>query len=1133
MLWYLLYPLRGTTEAPNLAPDHPFRNWPARYGRYVARHVDTVLLLAVAVAGILLYPFPFLYTTDFTNSASNLPHHVWTNAQPLSTRADLEPDVIMRTVWVHGSYMRALDRDVLLGALQIQNELLGSTKDFNPRRPVPLAAITGLPNGDLTQHERDTFHVINGRTNMSWFYHSPLQYWSGDAQKIFNDKDIIGTVNARKTQSTSVNVTLRHSIVFSGKRFEDRKLVAADALVITLIHLRDSPVGRQWERKTAALAARMADRWTAYPRDGRSMPSQLYEFQFRPISFWDLTMLSLAYFLTFMYFLHSLSKLRAVKSKAGLIVTLVVQIVASVISSFTVCAVFKVDLSKIPQACFPLVVWSMSLENMFRLINAVIVTPSEDSTSSRIGQAFGETFLVSFTSVLQYLLIILGLSRVVLPGVSAFCTFAAIATLFDFFYLSTFFLSVLSVEVRRTELSEALAKSSLRHNRSSSQAPYRKSWTEALLQGKIALSTRIAGLIVTLGFILVAQWHFSQTETLLHTLGKMFRDRAKSETAPLLIDIHQARGPTSWLRLQDHETAREVIHVVKPWAHSYVARVYDPLVFVMKGSNRTPPARERSLSPAVYDFAHHQTVPLIIAIIVVVSLVRLLMNYLLWDEIAGGRSGEYGGEDEQLISIKTVNSGHALDVALMAATPDGRVVSAGLDRMIWVWNVRFLGTSYVVTSPDKSGRDPFPVLAMAIDDSSEWLVLLSSSKIWIWDLKARKWGPVVEVDLRGQKPDALFFSTRKSREARMSIVVIRRNGTMVETWPDLGQSQEYVVCKSPLSCAVPLADRADSNQATSFLTLSRRGCIHKGTTVGDVWLTEEVRLPSDESDIQAVLAVPDYSSYLVARTSSVDLVDFHSSSIIYTFRTEVIRPRTLSFFHSHPRKTQTGAKGLRSFTLVYIKADGGECVIQTYLPSVEGETISFRDDELSLTRGCSWQDASEIRRTVENPGLWASLPSGCVVGIRQKPPKQPLPQPTQPPAPGSLRRRRATPPLRPSDPSDRSDDLYEVWTMTQLEKKGAYATRPLVSDGFGDEYEAQPQDHLMISEPGPIVKVGRGSIAAAFGNTIRIITIGHESFSGGLPDEDRVNRRRRAGGSFRNKAPGHSPAKIPPGSRGF
>ncbi|QBZ56972.1 hypothetical protein PoMZ_01890 [Pyricularia oryzae] len=1112
MIWYLLYPLRGTTEAPVLAPSHPFRRNLTRYGRYVARHVDTVLLLAVAVAAVLIYPFPFLYTTDFSNGASNLPHHVWTDAQAVKAQAGFEPDVIMRTIWVHGSYMKALDREVILGALELQNELLGSTKDFNPRRSLAMATVTGLPNGDLTPEERDTFHVINGRNNMSWFYHSPLQYWSGDAQKIIDDPDIIGTVNAKKTLSTSVNVTLRHSIVFSGKRFEDRRLVAADALVITLVHLRDSPVGRQWARKAEALALRMKHKWTAYPADGRSMPSQLYEFQFRPISFWDLVWLSLAYFLTFIYFLHSLSKLRAVKSKTGLILTVVVQIFASVISSFTVCAVFKIDLSRIPQAAYPIVVWSMSLENMFRLINAVIVTPSEDSTGNRIGQAFGETAHVAVASVLQYLLIILGLSRVVFPGVSAFCAFAAIAILFDFFYLSTFFLSVLSVEVRRTELSDALEKSSQKHTRAISEERPQKSWMEPLLQGKVALSTRIAGIIVMLAFVLVAQWHFFQSETVLRTLGRMFRrtkatDPSKSS---LLVDVHQARSPTSWLRLQDHDTAREVIHVVKPKAHSYVARVYDPLVFVMKGSDRNPPRGERLLLPAVYDFAHHQTVPLILAIVVLLALVRLLLNYLLWDEIAGAR-GDREVDDDPLISVKTVNCGHTLDVAMMAATPDGRVVSAGLDRMIWVWDVRFLGTSYVVTSPDVPERDPFPVLGMAIDDDSHWLALLSLSKIRLWDLGRRTWGPSVDVELNGHKAEAFYFSNRR-KGADLSIVLMRRNGTMVEVWPERGESKEYVVCKSPLSCAVPLADNPTSSQATSFLTLSRRSCIHKGTAIGDQWETEEVKLPSGEKDIHAVLPMPSYSAYLAVRTSSVELVDFATSSVIHTFLTDQIQPRTLNFFHSYPRKTESGAKGLSSFTLVYVKAESGDCILQTYLPDAEeGGTISIRNSPAGACGGYSWKETREVRRTVENPGSWAALPSGCVVGIRQKRPRKSTPPP-EPPVHtnGKLRRRRATPPLQYLSGS-RAEDNHEVWTVTQLEKKGDYNTRPLMLE---DE-EVLLDQHLMISELGPMVKVGMGSVAVAFGNIIKIITIGHERFGRGFYDSDGLvgSRRRKPGPS--------------------
>ncbi|KAG7145403.1 hypothetical protein HYQ46_005852 [Verticillium longisporum] len=118
------------------------------------------------------------------------------------------------------------------------------------------------------------------------------------------------------------------------------------------------------------------------------------------------------------------------------------------------------------------------------------------------------------------------------------------------------------------------------------------------------MSTRIAGTIIMVGFVLAAQWHFFENQTILRVLGGLFRlsDTKSSLTQQkesLLVDIHQARSPTSWLRLQDHETAREVISVIKPWARSYIAQVYDPLVFVLKGADRTPRLPERPLLPAL------------------------------------------------------------------------------------------------------------------------------------------------------------------------------------------------------------------------------------------------------------------------------------------------------------------------------------------------------------------------------------------------------------------------------------------------------------------------------------------------------------------------------------------------------
>jgi hypothetical protein len=758
---------------------------------------------------ILVYPCPFLYSQDFTTGASNVPHHVWTDAQPLDEASISEPDVIMRSIWVHGSYMKALEHEVLLGALELQDEILGPTKNFNPRQP-PNSVFAGDLNSDLDPLDRDKFHVVNGLTNQSWFFHSPLQYWSCDVEKVSRDRDLLMTVNEGKSQSTSVNVTLRHSIVFSGKRFEDRRLVAADALVITLIHLRDSPVGKQWERKAEALAARMADKWKIIPPDGRSTSSQLYEFQFRPVSAQDSVLLVVAYCLMLVYFVLSLSKIRALKSRAGLIVTMLTQILASMASSFTVCALLKVDLSKIPYAAYPLVVLAISIENSFRLINAVIMTSPNHSTSSRIGEAFGETAHVAVASRAQNLFLLWLLSKMTFPGVSAFCTFAAIAILFDFVYLSTFFLSVLSIDVERTELSDALDKAMVTaDHRSRSNIRGRQTWADAMIRGNIALSTRIAGTIVMLGFVLMAQWHFLGNERITTILGRAVRlSWKRAEQGPrssLLIDIHQARSPTSWLRLQDHETAREVINIVKPWAHSYIARVYEPLIFVMKGADRMPGNKERLFLPAVYDFIHHELHRFIVIVLVCVCLVWLFMNYLLWDELAEAKRDNSEDEDP-LLSIKTLREGHLLDVAMLTACRDGHLVSAGLDRAIQVWDIRTGSRSRIISDPDRPEDDPFPVLGMAVSYDSNWLALLSSQKVMLWNLWEQQWGKSVPVEMAGHRAELLFFSDDK-RSKLPSLNIVRRNGTMLEVKFDDVTVSDHVVCKTPLVCAVPIQER--------------------------------------------------------------------------------------------------------------------------------------------------------------------------------------------------------------------------------------------------------------------------------------------------------------------------------------
>ncbi|KAH8891361.1 hypothetical protein GQ53DRAFT_782051 [Thozetella sp. PMI_491] len=1120
MIWYILYPFRGTTEAPVLSLNHPLRITFSRYGKWAARHVKSTLSISVAVAFILLYPLPYLYTTDatnFTNGASNLPHHVWTDAQPLAAKDSVEPDVIMRSIWVHGSFMQALERDVLLGALELQDELLGPTINFDPRQSANVTRIED-PQGDMIPRDRDAFHISNGLTDQSWFFHSPLQYWSGSADNISADKDIIATVNNRKTQSTSVNVTLRHSIVFSGKRFEERRLVAADAVVITLIHLRDSPIGRQWTRKATELAIRGRQKWTIIPADGQIMSSWLYEFQFRPVSTIDWIMLSIAYSLSLIFLVWNLSKLRAVKSKFGLIAAVLLQIAASIGSSFTVCAIFKLDLSKIPSYAYPLVVLTISMENSFRLIKTVMMSSSSLNVNTRIGEAFGETAHIAVANRAQNLLILWGLSKATYPGVAASCKFGAIAIMFDFFYLATFFLPVLSVDVRQRELSE-LVKASLKKNKRTHPQPQPQQNRQLLaefwhqIEGG-SLSTRLAGSIVCAGFVLIAGEHFARG-TLFQRLNRFFISRGNEDTSSpgssLLIDIHQARSPTSWLHLQDHETAREVINVVKPWAHSYIARVHDPLVFVLKGSDRVPHSKEPLFLPAVYDFVHHEMLRYLLLVVLVVGFVRLIISHLLDAKITAQDPNH--PDNEPLLSVKTLRHGHSLDVVMMAASTDGHLVSVGLDRIIQIWNIRSEGRSRVMFD---YRDDPFPVLAMAIDQESTWAAFLSTEKILLWNIPDQRWDRSISVDLGGSKPETMFFGSKRDGLIP-PIVVVKRNGKMLEVNPGSATSSEYVACKTPLISAVSLATKATPTQALpdiAVVTASRKGCIHLVTQHATAWVSNDVKLTGqDEPDVQALVPISGFSMYLVVRTGSIDLVHLDTQDVIHTFRTEPLRPRSVRQLQA----SRGSQRSLQSFTLCYVNAETEELVLQTYTPAEGYDAICCCGRPGSASRSCCpWSETRENKRHIKNPGSWEALGNGCVLGVRKVQPQQRKEQ-SSPTTPTGLRLRGGhRSENRTAAQRDRCP--WEVWAVNQLEEdQEIYEMRPL----WTTEEDPLDGEHLMISGLGPISKLGTGTVAIGFGNVIKVISAGHEHFDN-MPTRltadnlmNLTNRRRKGTGLSR------------------
>ena len=95
--------------------------------------------------------------------------------------------------------------------------------------------------------------------------------------------------------------------------------------------------------------------------------------------------------------------------------------------------------------------------------------------------------------------------------------------------------------------------------------------------------------------------------------------------------------------------------------------------------------------------------------------------------------------------------------------------------------------------------------------------------------------------------------------------------------------------------------------------------------------------------------------YLIGRSQSIDLVDLDSSTILHTFPTEPMQPRSLKQI----ALTRPQQPGLASLTLAYTSAETGDLVVHTYLPLAESDTICPRTPWASQTK--------ETTRHVTNP----------------------------------------------------------------------------------------------------------------------------------------------------------------------
>jgi hypothetical protein len=224
--------------------------------------------------------------------------------------------------------MRALETKVLIDALHIQNAVLYGVFPRPEDWLSPSSEVVHtVTDNDLKKVGCDP----DGHADVSWGYHSPLMYWNCSLAALKHDQDVIQTVVNQSTHRSHFNLTLRPSSVFAGKSFIGNKIIAADALVLTLFDLSaTSHNSLLWSERLSNLTTTYPNRWSFYPEAGTMTRSQLYKFKFKPISTIDDLMLIALYVAMLVYVVLNLRETpRSVKSPLGLILTILIEVYSS------------------------------------------------------------------------------------------------------------------------------------------------------------------------------------------------------------------------------------------------------------------------------------------------------------------------------------------------------------------------------------------------------------------------------------------------------------------------------------------------------------------------------------------------------------------------------------------------------------------------------------------------------------------------------------------------------------------------------------------------------------------------------------------------------------------------------------
>ncbi|KAF8432427.1 sterol-sensing domain of SREBP cleavage-activation-domain-containing protein [Boletus edulis BED1] len=690
----------------------------------------------------------------------------------------------------------ALTNQTLLSALQLEHRVLERVRS------------QGVPCLEAGTNECVVF--------------SPLAFWNHDEARLRSDTDILSALKNHDGVSVA-GIPITPQMVLAGRTL-DRSATNIDSatfLVHTFVFLESDCLNKASHDNWLDILKNLTQGNDAFTETIEPTLIAL-EYNhglskkqgFSTIS----SFVYLAYVVFFAYVRRSMKRMSGVHTRIGLTFTALFEIVASTITSLSVCSLMRFKVTMVPWSLLPIVIIFVGAENMFNLVDAVTKTSVTLPVKERIAEGLSRAGLSNTLKVVGYNCVLGTIARCSTGAISQFCTFAVVVLVAHWFLAHTFFLAVLSIDIQRLELEELISQNpSLTPVVASAQqenpplAP--ASWQQrvayqlkVMLKGRAITNISLLLLLATTATLYVLTRPSVYDDT---NLGVTFSPSFPIFTKP---PLNQTQDPSWWLWKALNPEDHPLVHL----------RVEVPTIVAFQPAGTVSQSVQQSLRPST---------PTLDIMLWLLKILPVPMDAELLED-------QRNRDDRKATSRRTVGDvifstlprGLATDAELLAASKNGQAIAAvGLQNEVSFWHTKDT-EPLVIRSSNSSATET--VSALALDDRGDFLAFGTASGTVSVCAVSRKdvkhYKPLIPPDnisgvteLHFSRPSSITPKQKAGPSSRPRepppILVCHGNGTIMQ-WNFVPHPCSYPI--KPVSSSAVLRTNIISIQSTGCLLVA-------------------------------------------------------------------------------------------------------------------------------------------------------------------------------------------------------------------------------------------------------------------------------------------------------------------------